>query len=180
MVYAIVEVCCSPNGDEKYPVPTTLQLVRIFSDAREAMQEFPSDQVIKAESEYAGQDIYYLLWNTDEKMNLDRCIQADNVISNVGLWLPENERLYGDVTDLEVELIPPQRIKQRAKQRERAQQTASKERKRQGDGKKARTTINYGDEQTDEEYQGSGRIGPPAGGTSVGRSIGGTPWKQRW
>lgn len=181
MAYVCVEVSCAPNGEEKYPVPTTLRMVRIFADAREAAQEFTQDQIIKAESEYSGQDIYYLLWKTDEPLNLDRVIVQDNTIHNCGMWLPESERIYNDVSDLEVELIPPQRIKQRAKQREMAQRNAAKERKRAGGKKK--TSIVYGDTDQfddDSEYVGSGRIGSAAGGNSVGRSASGAPWRKAW
>ncbi len=134
MAYVCVEVSCSPNGDTRYPVPTTLKIVRIFASAEEATHEFPEDQAFKAESEFTGQDVYYLLWKTDEALNLDRNVVADNTISNVGGWLPDSDRMYTDVSDLAVELIPPARIKARAKERERAQKAAGIKHKKTAGG----------------------------------------------
>ena len=111
MALVCLEVSCAPNGEERYPVPTTVKIVRIFADAREAAKEFPDDRIHPAESEYGGQDVYFVLWKTDDPLNIDRCATQGNNISNCGMWLPQSERVYGNVTDLEVELIAPQRIR---------------------------------------------------------------------
>ena len=174
MACVCLEVCCSANGDDKYPVPTTIKIVRIFADEREAAREFPEDQAIKAESEFLGQDIYYLLWKTDEPLNIDRCIIGDNSISNVGMWLPDSERIYTDVSDMGVELVPPQRIKARAKARELA------EKKKQKTKPRRETVVEYEDGEERPYYQTSSRIGSASGGNAIGRGTQGTPWRKAY
>jgi hypothetical protein len=179
MACVCVEVCCSPNGEDKYAVPTTIKIVRIFADTREAAKEFSTDQAFKAESEFAGQDIYYLLWKTDEPLNIDRCIVGDNTISNVGMWLPDSDRIYSDVSDLEVELVPPQRVKARAKVRERAQRQATQERSktRKHNTKVDRGESGFGHE---DEGQSRSRLGSAAGGATIGRGRGGGMWNKQY
>lgn len=121
MAYVVAEISCSPNGEERFPVPTTIRICRIFADAADAAAEFESDKLFKAESEFSGQDVYYVLWKLDTQLNLDRSIVQENVISNCGMWLPQNSRIYNEVADLEVEIVPPERVKQRAKQRAAAE-----------------------------------------------------------
>ena len=171
MAYVCVEVCCSPNGDERYPVPTTLRMVAIYANRKEALEKC-EDQAIKAQSEFAGQDIYYLLWKTDEPLNIDRNITQDNTISNVGSWLPDSERLYGVVSDLKVELVPPERIKQRAAQREKA--TATQEVKKKV---RSRPAPDEPFVTTDMPEYRPPRMSTGAGGTALGRTAG-APWRQ--
>lgn len=186
MAYVVVEICCAPNGEHKYAVPTTLRIARIFADATEAAKEFAQDTYYKAESEYAGQDIYYVLWKLDEPLNLDRCIIQDNSISNCGMWLPDSERLYADVGDLEVELMPPERIKQRAKAKAQAEKAAlaAAQKSRRGNVKIARGGDDDGNENIgggggDGEYHSSSSSSSHNPNARYARGIAaGTPWKK--
>lgn len=116
MALVCLEISCAPTGDEKYPVPTTIRVARIFATRDEARHEFGDDMIYRPDPEYAGQDVYFCLWDTSEPLNIDRCRAQDNTLSNCGMWLPDTERVYG-ATDLEVELVPPERIRARKKQK---------------------------------------------------------------
>ena len=107
----VLEISCAPTGEEKYPVPTTMRIARVFGTEAEAKAEFSEDQLHGAEGEYVGQNVYYLLWNTAEGLNLDREIVQDNAISFCGSWLPDSERIIGS-TDLE--LCSTEKLRERA------------------------------------------------------------------
>ncbi len=135
MAYLLVEIACSPVGTEKYPVPTTIRIARIYASADEAASEFPTDQIVPPPSEYRGQSLYYVLWKSDDPLNLDReATEGENIVSNCGMWLEMSKRPTGDVTDLSVELVPPERVKARAKQRALAQRAAGQEPRKSGEG----------------------------------------------
>lgn len=124
MALVCLEISCSPHGDDKYPVPTKIRVARVFADATQAAREFGDDMMYRADTEYAGQDVYFVLWNTSEELNLDRMRSADNTVSNCGMWLPDSARVYG-ITDLEVELVPPEKIKARTRKTAKAVREAA-------------------------------------------------------
>lgn len=124
MAYVVAEISCAPHGEEMYPVPSTFRICRIFANATEAEAEFGQDAIYKAPIEYSGQDVYYVLYKLDEPLNLDRCIQPANTINNCGMWLSSEQRIYGDVSDLNVELVPPERLRARAREKAAAAKMA--------------------------------------------------------
>lgn len=150
-------------------MPTTIRIARIFADAADAAKSFPSDQIIKADAAYAGQDVYYLLWKTDEPLNIDRCVETGNVLSNCGMWLPADRRIYGETCDLGVELVPPARLADRQRQRAAAQRVAEAteahmQRKRGGGGgAKASAVDNTTTEYGGESSSGGTFHGPVSG-----------------
>ena len=184
MAYVCVEISCAPNGEEKYPVPTTLRIARIFADSKEAAKEFDQDLFYKAEPEVSGQDIYYLLWDTRKPLNLDRFRVHDNSISNCGMWLDDNERIFGDV-ELNVELIPPERIKVRNRAKAAAVRAEKKVDGKGGDEKKpdrkpkAPAKDAYDDGyHSDEDGYNSQRGASAIAGAVYAKHGGGTPWKK--
>lgn len=124
MVWAVVEISCAPHGDARYSVPTTFRFCKFFASQAAAHREFEQDLLFEAEAEYAGQNVYYVLMNTAEPLNLDRTVVQDNSINNCGSWLPDSERVYGDVTDGALELVPSEKLKKRAKERANAARAA--------------------------------------------------------
>lgn len=127
MVWCIVEVSCAPYGETSYPVPTSFRMVKVLASRAEATTEWTGDKLYRAETdapEHTGQDVYYLLWNTSEPLNLDRHTVQDNSVSNVGSWLPETKRIESDVRDLHYELKPPRRVQMRAKDKREAHAAA--------------------------------------------------------
>uniref|UniRef100_A0A6C0IV10 Uncharacterized protein n=1 Tax=viral metagenome TaxID=1070528 RepID=A0A6C0IV10_9ZZZZ len=174
MAYVAVEVSCSPKGVEKYPVPTTIKIAKIFASVAEISREFAEDKIIKAESECTGQDVYYLLWKLDTPLNLDRCIQKDNIISNCGMWLPDSQRLYADGANLNVELVPDEKIQQRARERAAAEKAAQRLKK---------GTRRNVDDYPSEEAEALGdyehkRRHVSSDGARFSRTNSGTPWNK--
>jgi len=190
MAYVVAEISCSPNGDERYPVPTTIRICRIFADAADAAAEFESDKLFKAESEFSGQDVYYVLWKLDTQLNLDRSIIQENIIANCGLWLPQNSRIYNEVADLEVEIVAPERVKQRAKQRAAAERTIRTAAAAGSGEKKSRSkkaifndyndlASNLEDGGGDGGGDGGTHLGPRGGSAkTLGRRGGGNTWNK--
>jgi hypothetical protein len=190
MAYVCLEVKCSPTGEEKFPVPTTIRIARIFADAADAAKSFPSDQIIKADAAYAGQDVCYLLWKTDEPLNIDRCVETGNVISNCGMWLPADRRIYGETCDLSVELVPPARLIERQRQRAAAQRVAEAteahmQRKRGSSAKAHVENAPMLPENDDAAYSGtfhgpvSGIASAPGAGAAIRQTAHGL-WAKRY
>lgn len=126
MPLVCLEVSCAPNGTEKYPVPTTIRLARVFAGATDAAKHFDGDLLWAPDAEYAGQDVYYVLWDTSEPLNIDRTRNPENIVSNCGHWLSDEQRLYGN-TELEVEMVPPEKLRERERMRRAAERTAKKQ-----------------------------------------------------
>lgn len=171
MAYVALEVCCSPQGNEKYPTPTTIRIAKIFANADDLTKNFSNDIIIRAESEYIGQDVYYLLWKLDEPLNIDRCTISENRISNCGMWLPDSERIYTE-SELEVELVPPEIIKQRARQKAAAERAANR-------GNARRNVTDYtdgNDERYGDCYERRSRTSSSTSQFSTS-AWSGTPWK---
>jgi len=183
MAYVCLEISCQPNGEEAYPVPTKIRIARIFSDAVEAAEEFPEDQIIKADTAYSGQDIYYVCWKTDEPLNIDRYLETDNCISNCGMWLPDEQRIFGNVCDLSVELVAPARLADRQRKRVAAQRAADAADARAHGRRANQHDLAYtGDRDGgDVSVHHVGPLGPvTGGGTCGGVASKGSPWRQRW
>lgn len=176
MVYVLVEVSCAPQGEGSYPVPTTFKLVRVFASRADANAEWnQGDTVHRAEAENAGQDVYYLVWNTSEPLNLDRHTTNTNNTSNCGMWLPDSKRVFSDTTDIHYELRPPARVIQKARKRQQVSTIST-------DGNKYQTARNnsqwFDEEDEDEHEYGEYRpLPPPQRRPVYGRRGGGTPWK---
>lgn len=179
MVLVCLEVSCSPTGEDKYPVPTTIRIARIFADAKDVAENFPSDKIIEADSAYVGQNVYYICWNTDEPLNIDRSTETDNVISNCGMWLPAASRVFGDVCGLEMELVAPARLAERQRKRAAAQRVADA-----GEDKKGAGGKRSGGEAADGEYAEA--LASPVVATHTNPctsrfvSSRGAPWRNRW
>lgn len=165
MVYAVVEISCMPNGDESYPVPTKFRLCKIFGSVDEAKQTFTDDLFYAPDSEYVGQDIYYVLWNTDEELNLDRSIVRDNTLSNCGMWLDAEYRVWGDTADMEVTLQPSKRVRERSKKHT---------------GKNATKPHHTDTNDSDNEYTSEQPLSRALSSTTHGASVrnSGAPWRR--
>lgn len=174
MVYVVLEVSCMPNGDDKYPVPAKLRLCKAFANHDEAKQAFPEDLFYPPNSEYIGQDIYYVLWNTDEELNIDRSVVRENEPSNCGMWLDAEYRIWDDVSDMQVKLDAPQRVHERYSKKARHRSSAP-----------PTTDATGGDRGNDGDVDDDdAELAPPrrtaAGiiGGRYGRAGAGTPWNR--
>jgi hypothetical protein len=170
MAYVIAEISCAPNGQECYPVPTTFRICKVFGSGQDAAAEFDQDVLWPASDETKGQNVYYVLWKTDEPLNLDRCIQTDNKISNCGMWLSDDQRMYGDV-DLDTELVAPERLQERAKKRQAAARVALRQKQledaKKNGGKRSVTTIDYDRVDTISSGGETDTGGPARGGAAA-------------
>lgn len=125
-MWGVLEVRCFPHPSDSYPIPTTMKLVKVFATEQEAIADgwATQDRVYNPPEEFAGQQVYQMIWNTDEPVNLDRHIQNTRKVSNVGEWLPESKQIWSDTSDIQLQPIPPERLKERARRREMAQKVA--------------------------------------------------------
>lgn len=105
-MWCVVQINCSPCGNNFMPVPTTMELVRVFKDEAEAARMMTHDRIFPAPREYEGQDVYQLLWNTLEPLNIDRMTNQGRGISNVGMWLPESKRILDSHPEDNIALLP--------------------------------------------------------------------------
>lgn len=173
MVYVLVEVSCAPQGDGSYPVPTTFKLVRVFASRADANADWNQGDIVhRAEAENSGQDVYYLVWNTNEALNLDRHTTNTNNTSNCGMWLPDSNRVFSDTTDIHYELRPPARVIENA--RKRKQVTSISTNKYQTARGDSQWFDDDNDDEGEHEYQ---NYRPSQHRPVYGRRGGGTPWR---
>lgn len=177
MAIVCLEVLCSGHGDDSYPVPTTIRIAQIFASYDQADEEFPEDVLKAPPTHVPGQDVYYVIWDTNEPLNIDRASDKNNVLSNCGSWLPDTERIFADV-DLEVEMVPPERMEARRRQRAAAKRALeAAEARDRGEAYNA-DDLNYV-----EDVNAYVDHTPDAPQQTIGattRPADGTLWKQRW
>lgn len=96
MVWALVQVNCAPHGTDRYSMPHAFMVLAWFATEAEARAAWPADLVHHPDESLEGQNVYQMLWNTAQPLNLDRSIDNSNKVSNMGAWLPESARMAAD------------------------------------------------------------------------------------
>jgi hypothetical protein len=117
MVFCIAEIRCAPGSQG--PIPTTIKIVKVFGTVSEMLASFPKD-LFHSDPDFKGQDVYQVMWDTDEALNLDRSIVRDNKISNTAMWLPESKKIYGETNTIACTPDAAKRSKQKVLAAKRA------------------------------------------------------------
>lgn len=135
-MWVLLEVKCAPHPADASPVPTTIDIVKLFGSEEEAMAWLvePGDVIHRPDQEFQGQEVYQLVWNLDEPLNLDRSIDNSREVYEVGEWLPSEKRILADTIIKDWEILPPEKVAERAEKRKALYQKKLREAGKNGQG----------------------------------------------
>lgn len=171
-MWVIVQISCIPHSEDNYPIPSRLDIVKIFPNQQVAAEFWGAgDLVHSPPPNKQGQEVYHILWNLgEEPLRLDRYTSNDNKAPSIGDWLPESKQVRGEVAgQIEVQPVPAAKLLERERRKKKLQRVAGVS---VGGG-----TRQASGGQRGQQQQQVPRTGPSAaainssGGRRVGRSV---------
>ncbi len=124
-MWCIVQVSCVPHSEDYYPIPTRMEIVKLYTSKEEALIDWEhGDLVHNPPPHKQGQEVYQLLWDTEEPLKLDRYTSNNRKVPGVGQWLPAAKRILSDVTGVQLQPVPPQKLLERSRRRQAAERAA--------------------------------------------------------